>query len=428
MRSLRTILTTAVAVAGLACVGFAATVQAQTNEVRIGVLYPLTGSVAKAGNDVLAAAKMAADIVNNKHDLDLPLARTEGLPNLGGAKIKLVISDHQGKPEIGRGEAERLITSENVVALFGAYHSSVSAAASNVAERMQIPYLTGESSSPKLHQRGFKWFFRTTPHDGEFTQVMFEFLADFQKKRGKKLDSVAIFHEDTLWGTDSGAVQDKMAKDGGYKVATKIAYRAKTTSLSSEVQNIKAANADVFLPSSYTSDAMLFMRTAKELDYNPKLLVAQNAGYTDPTFLSTLGKDAEGVITRSPFNTDLAKTIPLINEVNAAFKKHSNGRDLSDVPVRAFTGFMVLADAINRAGSTDPEKIRVALTETDIPPEKLIVPWRGIKFGPDGHNMLVRGILMQVQNGKYCTIYPFDLASCEVVYPMPTWEEKAAMQ
>ena len=218
-----------------------------------------------------------------------------------------------------------------------------------------------------------------------------------------------------------------MAKDGGYKVATKIAYRAKTTSLSSEVQNIKAANADVFLPSSYTSDAMLFMRTAKELDYNPKLLVAQNAGYTDPTFLSTLGKDAEGVITRSPFNTDLAKTIPLINEVNAAFKKHSNGRDLSDVPVRAFTGFMVLADAINRAGSTDPEKIRKALTETNMPSDQLIVPWRGIKFGADGQNQLVRGILMQVQNGKYCTVYPFDLASCELVYPMPTWAEKAKM-
>ena len=193
------------------------------------------------------------------------------------------------------------------------------------------------------------------------------------------------------------------------------------------MQILKASDADVFLPSSYTSDAMLFMRTAKELDYNPKLLVAQNAGYTDPTFIATLGSDAEGVITRSPFNTDLAKTIPLINEVNAAFIKHSGGRPLSDVPVRAFTGFMVLADAINRAGSTDPEAIRKALTETNMPKEQLIVPWRGIKFGSDGQNQLVRGILMQVQNGQYCTVYPFELASCELVYPMPTWAEKAKL-
>jgi branched-chain amino acid transport system substrate-binding protein len=402
-------------------------VSAAENEVVIGVLYPLSGPVAQVGIDAIAALNTAVEIINEESNLNVPLAKGKGLPNLGGAKIRIIVSDHQGKPDIGQGEAERMITQEGVHAMYGAYFSNVTGAASQVAERHQIPWVNGESTSPQLTTRGFKWFFRTTPHDGEFTQLMFEFMADFQKKHGKKLESVAIFHEDTLWGTDSGSVQNKMAEEGGYKVASKIAYRAKTTSLSSEVQNIKAANADVFLPSSYTSDAMLFMRTAKELDYNPKLLLAQNAGYTDPTFLSTLGKDAEGVITRSPFNTDLAGTIPLINEINAAFKKHSNGRDLSDVPVRAFTGFMVLADAINRAGSTDPEKIRKALEETNMPAEQLIVPWRGIKFGSDGQNQLVRGILMQVQNGKYCTVYPFELASCELVYPMPTWKEKAKM-
>ena len=397
------------------------------DEVVIGVLYPLSGPVAQVGIDAVAALETAVEIINEQSDLNLPLAKGKGLPNLGGAKIRLVVADHQGKPDIGQGEAERMITQEGVHALYGAYYSSVTAAGSQVAERHQIPWVNGESTSPKLTARGFKWFFRTTPHDGEFTQLMFEFMDDFKNKVGKQLQTVAILHEDTLWGTDSGTVQNQMAKDKGYKVVQKIAYRAKTTSLTSEVQILKAANADVFLPSSYTSDAMLFMRTAKDLDYNPKLLVAQNAGYTDPTFIATLGSDAEGVITRSPFNMDLAKSIPLITQVNEAFKKHSNGRDLSDVPVRAFTGFMVLADAINRAGSTDPEKIREALVATDMPADQLIVPWKGIKFGADGQNQLVRGILMQVQNGQYCTVYPFELASCELVYPMPTWQEKAKL-
>jgi branched-chain amino acid transport system substrate-binding protein len=398
------------------------------DEVVIGVLYPLSGPVAQVGIDAVAAINTAVEIINNKSNLNVPLAGGEGLPNLGGAKIRIVVADHQGKPDIGQGEAERMITQEGVHAMYGAYYSSVTAAGSQVAERHGIPWVNGESTSPKLTTRGFKWFFRTTPHDGEFTQLMFEFMNDFKDKVGEEIKTVSIFHEDTLWGTDSGGVQNKMAKENGYKVLQKISYRAKTTSLTPSVQILKASNADVFLPSSYTSDAMLFMRTAKELDYNPKLLVAQNAGYTDPTFIATLGSDAEGVITRSPFNTDLAKTIPLINEVNAAFMKNSNDRELSDVPVRAFTGFMVLADAINRAGSTDPEKIRQALTETDMPASQLIVPWKGIKFGPDGQNQLVRGILMQVQNGKYCTVYPFELASCELVYPMPTWAEKAKMK
>ena len=414
-----------VTVAALAALPFGRVTAA--DDVVIGVMYPLSGSAAQAGIDAVAALNTALEIINEESSLNLPLAKGKGLPNLGGAKIRIIVADHQGKPDIGQGEAERMITQEGVHAMYGAYYSSVTGAGSQVAERHQIPWVNGESTSPKLTTRGFKWFFRTTPHDGEFTQLMFEFLNEFKDKVGKEIKTVSIFHEDTLWGTDSGAVQNKMAKENGYKVLQKIAYRAKTTSLTPSVQVLKASDADVLLPSSYTSDAMLFMRTAKELDYNPKLLVAQNAGYTDPTFIATLGSDAEGAITRSPFNTDLAKTIPLINDVNAAFKKHSNGRDLSDVPVRAFTGFMVLADAINRAGSTDPEKIRKALMETDMKSDQLIVPWKGIKFGPDGQNQLVRGILMQVQDGKYCTIYPFELASCELVYPMPTWEEKAKM-
>ena len=401
---------------------------AAQDEVVIGVLYPLTGPVAQVGIDAVAAVRTAVEIINEDVDLNVPMGPGVGLPNLGGAKVRIVVIDHGGKPDIGLAEAERLITQEGVHALFGAYYSSVTATASQVAERYQIPFLNAESTSAKLTTRGFKWFFRTTPHDGEFTATMYEFMADFQSMKGVELETISILHEDSVWGSGSAAAQVDMAAAGGYEVVNNIAYDKTTTSLTAEVQRLKAAAADVLLPSSYTSDAMLFLRTAKELDYNPTLLIAQNAGYTDPTFLETLGADAEGAITRSPFNSDLAESIPLINEVNARFREHSNGRDLSDVPVRAFTGFLTLVDAINRAGSTDPEKIRIALTETDIPPEKLIVPWRGIKFGSDGHNMLVRGILMQVQNGKYCTIYPFDLASCEVIYPMPTWAEKAAMQ
>lgn len=396
-------------------------------EVRIGVIMPLSGPVAQVGIDAVAAMRTAVEIVNEGADLPLPLAKSKGLPGLKGAKVRLIVADHQGKPEVGQGETERLINQEKVHVVFGAYFSSVTAASSQVAERAGIPYVNGSSSQPALTQRGLKFFFRTSPNDEHFTHVMFDFMKDFTKKTGKKLESVAIFHEDTAFGTDSARVQEKLAKDNNVKVLEKIAYKAQTTALTAEVQRLKLANADVFMPSSYTSDTFLLLRTAKELDYNPKLLVAQNAGFTDPTFITTLGKDAEGAITRSPYNADLANRIPLINRVNALFKKHSNGRDLSDVPAREFTGMMTLLDAINRAGSTEPEKIRVALTQTNIPPDQLIVPYRGVKFGANGQNDLVRPILMQVQKGKYCTIYPFELAACELMYPAPTWAEKAKM-
>ena len=397
--------------------------QSNANEVKIGVLYPLTGPVAQVGIDAVAAVKTALDIINNSHDLPIPLASDAGLAGLNGAKITIVVADHAGKPDIGIGETERMVQTEKVSAMFGAYYSSVTGAASQVTERAKIPWVNGESTSPKLTTRGFKYFFRVTPHDGEFTQLMFEFINDFNSKEGN-IKTVGILHEDTLWGNDSGSTQDKMAKDQGFDVVEKISYKAKTTTLSSEVQRLKAKSPDVLLPSSYTADAYLFLNTAQELDYNPKLLVAQNAGYTDPNFIKTMGSKAEGVITRSPFNTDLADSIPLIGKINELFKTHSGGRDLSDVPARAFTGFMALANAINNAGSSDPEKIRQALVDLDMDSSSLIVPYRGIKFGPDGQNEKTRGILMQVQDGKYCTVYPFELAACVLRYPMPTWAEK----
>jgi branched-chain amino acid transport system substrate-binding protein len=400
---------------------------AQPKDVVIGVTYPLSGPVAQVGIDCVNALKLAVEIINGKYDLNLPLAKTEGLPGLNGAKIRLVIVDNQGKPDIGQAEAERLITQEKVSALFGAYYSAVTATASQVAERYGIPYLNAESSSPTLTERGFKWFFRTSPHDGHFSLAMFEFMKDLEKRRGVKIKTLGIMHEDTLFGADSAKVQEELAKKYGYEVVVKMAYRAKTTSLDAEVGKLKAANPDVFLPTSYTSDAILFVKTAKNLDYNPKLLIAQNAGWTDPTFLTELGRDAEGHITRAPFALDLAAKKPMIRQVNELFKKlkdNSSGRDISDVPARAFTGFLVLADAINRAKSTVPEDIRKALVATNVPADQLIMPWTGVKFDDKGQNTGVRAILLQAQKGVYATIYPFDLAAADVLYPLPGWKER----
>ena len=290
---------------------------AQTKEVVIGVLYPMTGPSAQIGIDAVNMIKVALDIINNGADINLPLAKSKGLPRLGGAKIRIVAVDHQGKPDVGLAEAERLITQEKVVALFGAYQSAVTITASQVAERIGIPYVNADSSSPALTERGYKWFFRTSPHDIHFSQVMFDFMKDLEKKRNLQLKTVAILNEDTTFGTDSAKAQEDLAKKFGYSVAARIPFRSGTTSLDAEVGRLKSANADVFLPSLYTSDAILLTRTMRNLDYNPKLLIAQDAGYTDPKFVTEMGKEAEGAITRAPFALDLAAKKPLIPVIDA---------------------------------------------------------------------------------------------------------------
>jgi branched-chain amino acid transport system substrate-binding protein len=397
---------------------------AQPKEVVIGVIYPMSGPNAQPGIDNKPVVEIGADIANGATDLAFPFyQRLKGMPGLKGARIRLIFADHQGKPELGQAEAERMITQEKVHALFGCWNSGVTATASQVAERYGIPFLNPESSSPGLTRRGLKWFFRTSPHDEHFTQGMFEFFRDFEKKRGVKIKTVGLTYDTSLFGADSGKVMKDLAKKYGVEVVLDLQYKERSTTLSSEVQRLKAANPDVWMPTSYQTDAILFVRTAKELDYNPKMIMAQNSGHLSPDFIQAVGKDAEGTLSRAPFSTDLISKRPVATALNALYLKRHN-KELYDFPARSFTGFMTLLDAINRAGSTDPEAIRKALAATNIPGDQLIMTWEGIKFDETGQNTLVKAIMVQLQAGKYHTVWPWDAATKDVLYPIPAWKDR----
>ncbi len=384
-------------------------------DVVIGALYPMTGPNAQVGNDAKAGMETAAEIINGNHNIPMLLGKGGGLDKLGGAKVRLIFADHQGDPQKARAEAERLITQEHVVALIGSYQSATAATISQVADRYEVPYMSADNSSPSLNQRGLKWFFRTSPHDVMFTQAMFDFFRDIGEKTGRKVKSVVLFHEDTIFGTDSSNAQKQMAEAAGIKVAADIRYRGNSPSLSAEVQQIKAADADVIMPSSYTSDAILLMRGLHDVGYTPKAIMAQSAGFVEQAFIDAVGPLAEGVMSRSAFALDATKARPAIPAVNALYKARNN-KDLNDNTGREITALIVLADAINRAGSTDPEKLHAALVATDIPGNQTIMPWKGIKFDNTGQNIAATPVIQQIKGGKYHTIYPFDVAAEEAVW------------
>ena len=397
---------------------------AAVDKVRIGAIYPLTGPAGSTGAELKDAITLAADIVNGKYDLDLPLARTQGLPNLKGAQVEVIFGDHQGKPDVGQAEAERMITTEKVVALMGAYHSSVTTTASIAAERHKVPFLNPESTDPKLTERGFRYFFRTTPFDDLFAENFFQFLNDVKKQKGAKISSVATVYENTNFGTGVNNAIRKNAAKYGYRLVADVAYAEKGTSAIAEVQKVKAAAPDVVMPASYTADAILYMKTFKDLNYAPQAILAMDAGYISDEFKKTLGKDGEYVLSREVWALDLAKKKPMIAKVNEIYKKRF-GRDMNGNSARSFTGFLVLADAINRAGSTDPEKIREALEKYTLGGNMMIMPWDGVAFDPKTHqNTKGRGIIVQLVSGEWYTVWPFDLASRDVVWPMPAWGKR----
>jgi len=392
-------------------------------EVVIGVIYPLSGSLAATGVDLRQGIELAVEIINNSYDLNLPLAKEAGLPNLGGAKIKVIFGDHEADPEKGASEAERLITEEKVVALVGCYNSAVTATASQTAERYGVPFLNPESTSPTLTERGFEWFFRTTPDDKLFSENFFQFLEDV-KAKGLPVGDIVIVNENTLWGTGVAEFEKKFAEQYGYKVVEEIPYEAKAADVTSEVQRVKAAGQAIVMQASYVSDAILYMRTYKQLDVNPLAILAMDAGFIASEFLKTVGPDAEYVLSREVWSLDLAETKPIVKQVNDLYKERY-GTDMNGNSARAFTGMLTLAEAINRAGSTDAAAIQKALLATDIPADQIIMPWQGIKFDPKTHqNTLGRGIIVQVQGGKYRLVWPFDLAAADLVWPMPAWDKR----
>jgi branched-chain amino acid transport system substrate-binding protein len=417
---LKTTRRTIVASAVLVALGLATEAAAQ-EAVKIGVIYPLSGNSASAGNYSKMAIEVGADVINNGNaELAkiMPLAKGGGLPGLKGAKIQLIFADNQGTPAAGQNQALRLISEEKVAALIGAYQSGITVTASAIAERHGIPFLTAESVAANLTERGFKWFFRTTPVAIDFARAYSAFLKE-QQAAGQKVGSIAVVQENTEYGNSvASVIAEQFAKDG-LPVTQKIAYSANSSDVQPQVLQLKEKNPDVVIFISYTSDAILYTKTMKELGWKPAIMIADNAGFNDPAFVKSMSSLVEGLVNRSTFAGGKPGSVPAI--FNELYKKKTGGDDLDDVSARGLEGFLVIADAINRAGSTDPAKIRDALKATNLPADQMVTGYDGVKFDDKGQNTLASTLVTQMRGGKYVAIWPKARATDQVALPYKGW-------
>src|ERR1700758_2387942 len=363
-------------VIGLLCaasisVSLAASASAQDKTVKIGAVFPLSGNAASAGVHAKAAIETAMDIINNAHPElgNFPLAKNAGLAGLGGAKVEVVYADNQGSPATGQNQALRLITEEKVVALTGAYQSGITLTTSAIAEKYGIPFVNGESVAANLTERGFKWFFRTTPIATDFAKVYFDFLTDM-KASGAKTDSIALVHDNTEYGKSVADTITTAFKEKAIAIALDVAYASNATDVQSQVLQLKEKKPDVVLMISYPSDAILFAKTFQAQDYKPPMLIADDAGYSDPSFIKAVGKISQGAFNRSSWSVGPAGSPTAII---ADMYKAKSGEEMDDTVARQMTGLFVLAEAIDRAGSTDPAKIQAALKATDLNADPLMI-------------------------------------------------------
>jgi branched-chain amino acid transport system substrate-binding protein len=408
------------------------------DEVKIGVILPLSGALAPTGKALREGVELAADVINNKYPkLGISIAQWEGIPNLGGAKIKLVFADHRGNPAWGADQAKRLIRDEKVIGLTGCYNSSVTKTASVEAERAGIPFVNGESTSPALTKRGFKWFWRVTPHETWFTADLFNFMDGLTQGKASglkaipkgQIDQLAVAVENTEWGAAALKTIQEFAAERGYKVVEWFKYPHEAADLTSEARRMMASGANTYLFASYLADSILFIKTLKELGAKPRLIWGQDAGFVEPDFAKTLGSAANGILTRDLFSPELGKVRPIATQLNELYRKRA-GYDFHGSSARDFVGLQVWAHALNEAKSTDPKAIAKALNALHIPGKELIMPWKGVRFGSPfpgdtQQNELGSGVINQLQGfpgGKYQVVYPFEVATANLMHPFPGWK------
>jgi len=398
----------------VACFVLAAPANAEEKEIKIGMLYPVSGPISSLGKLCVNGHKFAVDQINAQG----------GIKSLGGAKIKLIIADTEGKPEIGMAETEKLIKNENVVALFGAYQSSVTFPTTQVAEKYKTPFIVPLAVADPITDRGFKYTFRTNFKASWTGKWSFDILKWLGKSTGKMPKTVVLLYEDTIWGQSTAKTWKKYAPEYGIEIIGAFPYSKTVTDVSPTIAKIKALKPDCVLQISYTTDAILITKTMYELGFNSMVRFPIGGGHGDPQFIEAVGDLAENIIVFLIFHHSLKGPGTKIQDTNAEFKK-IYGDDLDDYSATAYNATWVLKDALERAGSTDRDKVRDAISKTNININNspVIQPY-SFNFDETGQCPGAIGVAAQYQNGKLVTIYPEANAVAKPVIPMPTWKER----
>src|SRR5215831_18654152 len=355
--------------------------------VNIGALYPTTGSMAQIGVGCVAAARLAAEMVND----------AGGIKSLGGAKLNLIVSDVQSDTTVTRTETDRLINGSKLSAIHGCFASALTLIASEVAERAKVPIITGSSTDQLNKNRRYTF----TP----FSRASQFALAQLQmSKLVSDKPKVAVIFENTAFGTATSKGLQEQAPGEGVEVVMFEPYSAGLSDASPLINKVKASGANMLFPVSYLNDLILIIRAIKQNG----LKIAINGGsggFVVPDFYKNVGADAEGLLGVAHWNHDINADA---QKVNDAYKKQY-GEFLFEYSGGLVAQTFMIADALERAASPDPQKVRDALATLDVSSGyAAMAPGGKVKFGPDGKNVYGHPVGVQWQHGDLAAVFPKD--------------------
>ena len=369
------------------------------SEVRLGAIFPLSGSLSLLGDESFRGVEIAVEERNAAGGL---LSRP----------VRLLKGDATDQNH-AVGEARRLLGAERAAGLFGTFSSALSFAATQVAEMQRVPYFELGAIGDPITERGFRSLFRTCPRATDFAReavnVVPEVLAPSWGLPPAAI-KVAILHEDGLYGQSVSGSQEALLGARGLRPVEKLGYAARGAELAAAVQRLKGAAADVVLHTGYQNDIVVFYRAMREANWRPRMVVGSGAGYSGVDTMRAIGPEFDGTMnvdfTQFEVNERMA---PGAKQFVEAYRRRYGSEPRSGHSLANYCGARICLDAVQRAGGMEADRVRAAMLATDLPDGTTPTGW-GARFDERGQNTRARPFVLQWQNGKQVTVFPAEAA------------------
>ena len=380
--------------------------RAQAREVKVGYILPVTGPLAFEAQLALNGLLLAVDEING----------AGGVKSLGGAKITLLPGDTQNKVELGNSEAARLID-QGVTTLIGPFSSLVAFSVRQVTEKNKTPFLLLAAVADNLLEGGLRYCFRMQPNARAMATLTVGNMIEMAKSAGTPIKRVAIMHEDGNFGTTMGNHVEAFAGKMGYELVQRVPYNLRSPDFTAELSKVKAARPDLLVISGYYGDSKIIAETAAKLRIGVHALVGlANAAYSNPKFIAD-NRDLTDLLFDGNYwhNPQSARARAVFDAYQKRF-----GATMSNHGVQGYQVMFVLKDALERAASTDREKVRDAIAKTNLTDH--ILTQDAIHFDETGEGVNATPALLQVQGGRPVVVGPARFQEAKPVFPVPKWK------
>jgi branched-chain amino acid transport system substrate-binding protein len=391
--------------------------RAQGKTIKIGVISPVTGALAEVGQDCRLGAQMAAEAIN----------AAGGIKSQGSARLELLLADTQTKADVARAEADRLIAG-GAQMLTGAFHSAHVASIAPLAQQRRVPYViditaadaitANIAKSVREGQQKVQYVYRIFPGSMTFGRNAVRYMTEIFREAGVAPKRLVVMYTNDLFGKTAteGFLAAHKAAAPAFEIVDVIPYPETAVDLSTEVSRAKAAKPEVLAPFTRPATAILLLDELVKQRVELMGVISPGA----PGLYET--KQIEQLRERIEYVMDITvwpnMRLPQTQKLAADYIKRSGGRNFDASAAYTYEALLVMADVLERAGSTDPDALVAAIRKTSFP-GGVTTATGPVIFNELGDNPNASTAAIQILSGKPRVVWPREAAETKFVFPRP---------